>query len=220
LSARQVRSDVIPVTLEIEIDPEDQTVPPGGATFPYAMTFSNNTPRTQSTSYWTKLVRPTGNPFDPFDGPTNITLDPFETLLIDTNEVSVPPNAVPGNYSLFGYVGIRQVDTVDIDTTGFTKLDDSIPCEDIAQFKARCRPGGLVQAKATFTDFTHVGETVEISVDQFPYEVTVGINGQATFSQTGFNPGVHTVELTDPSACFPAVQVSCPGGLAKESEDG
>ncbi len=33
LSARQVRSDVVPVTMEIGIDPEDQTVPPGGAPF-------------------------------------------------------------------------------------------------------------------------------------------------------------------------------------------
>ncbi len=214
LSARQVRSDVVPVTLEIGIDPEDQTVPPAGATFPYAMTLTNNTPRTQTTSYWTKLVRPTGNPFDPFDGPTSLTLDPFEILLVDTNEVAVPPNAPPGEYSLIGYVGTRQVDTVDIDTTGFTKLDDSIPCGDIAQFKARCRPEGLIQAKAIFTDFTHVGETVEISIDQFAYEVTVGINGQAVFSQSGFNPGVHTVELTDPDGCFPAVQVACPAGLS------
>ncbi len=216
LSARQVRSDVVPVTLEIEIDPEDQTVPPEGATFPYSMTFTNNTPRTQTVDYWTKLVRPIGNPFDPFDGPTGLILDPFETMLIDTNEVTVPPNAVPGDYLLIGYVGDYQADTLDSDTTGFTKLDDSIPCEEIAQFKARCRPGGLIQAKAIFTDFTHVGEIVEISVDQFPYEVTVGINGQATFSQTGFNPGVHTVELTDPAGCFPATQVTCGAGLAEE----
>ncbi len=219
LSARQVRSDVVPVTMEIGIDPEDQTVPPGGATFPYSMILTNNTPRTQTVDYWTKLVRPIGNPFDPFDGPLGLTLDPFESISIDTNEISVPPNAVMGDYSLIGYVGTYQSDTIDSDTTGFTKLDDSIPCEDIAQFKARCRPGGLIQAKAIFTDFTHIGETVEISVDQFPYEVTVGINGQATFSQAGFNPGVHTVELTDPAGCFPATQVTCGAGFALEGDE-
>ena len=76
-----------------------------------------------------------------------------------------------------------------------------------------------MQAKAIFTDFTHVGETVEISVDQFPYEVEVGLNGQATFSQTGFNPGVHAVELTDPDGCFPPVMVTCGAGVGLELQE-
>jgi hypothetical protein len=128
-----------------------------------------------------------------------------------------------GGGTIYNYVSINKqtgIGTV-IGSTGFIAViglssrqfaSISIPCKDIAQFKARCRPGGLVQAKAIFTDFTHVGETVKISVDQFPYEVEVGINGQATFSQTGFSPGVHTVELTDPPGCFPVMQVNCGAG--------
>jgi hypothetical protein len=35
-------------------------------------------------------------------------------------------------------------------------------------------------------------------------------------SQAGFDPGSHTVELTNPPACFDPIVVNCPTGLGKE----
>jgi len=136
-------------------------------------------------------------------GSTTVTLGPVLQLL---------------RFSADGILSVEISTTASmfvLDDLGF----DLIPCEDIAQFKGRCRPGGLVQAKATFTDLTHVGDTVEISVDNFPYEVPVGSNGQATFSQAGFSPGAHTVELTNPWRCFPGIVVTCPAGAGLEFEE-
>jgi len=93
-----------------------------------------------------------------------------------------------------------------------------IPCSDISQFVTRCRPGGLIQARVTLTNTTHNGDDLQISVDQVPYVVTVS-GRRGTLSMSGFGPGIHTVELTDPPACFPAVNVTCPAGLGKDEDD-
>jgi hypothetical protein len=35
----------------------------------------------------------------------------------------------------------------------------------------------------------------------------------------GFSPGIHTVELTDPSGCFPPVEVTCSASMGKDGGD-
>jgi len=142
-------------------------------------------------------------------------LDRFETLVIDTAMLPIPFNALAGDYSLIAYIGRYLSDTLGTDTSAFTKLP-SVSCGDISSFQARCRPGGLMQARVILFDNSHAGDVVEISIDQFPYLVTIGNNRQGVFSQTGFNLGVHTVELTDPSGCFPATTANCPAGLGKD----
>lgn len=94
-----------------------------------------------------------------------------------------------------------------------------IPCSDVSQFQTRCRPGGIIQARVTMTDNSHTGEVVEVSIDQAPFPVTIGANGRGTLSQSGFGPGDHTVELTDPPACFAPVVVRCPAGPANGEDD-
>jgi glucose/arabinose dehydrogenase len=94
-----------------------------------------------------------------------------------------------------------------------------IPCSDITQFQSRCRPGGLIQARVIMANSAHAGESIEISIDQVPHSVVISPSGRAVFSMSGFSPGSHTVELTDPPGCFPPVNVVCPAGLEKAGED-
>ncbi len=94
-----------------------------------------------------------------------------------------------------------------------------IACSDIAQFQTRCRPGGIIQARVTMTDNSHTGEVVEVSIDQVPFPVTIGVSGRGSLSQSGFSAGDHTVELTDPPSCFAPNIVRCPAGLANGEDD-
>jgi hypothetical protein len=193
-------------------------VPAKGDTFTYDLTFTNLTDGSRTFEYWTKVIGPGGFAIDPLLSPQALTLRPNETVLIDTTELPVPFNAVPGEYSLIVYAGTYQSDTVDTDTTMFTKLQ-SISCDEISSFRARCRPGGLIQARLSLTNTSHTGESIEFTIDQFPYQVTIGANGQAQFAQTGFNPGVHDVELTNPASCLPPTTVTCTAGMTKQGDN-
>ena len=207
-----------PVTVDIGIDSLNMVVPAEGDTFAYRMTFTNLTASSQVVDVWTKVLRPIGNPIDPLYGPETLTLDPFEVIVIDTAKMGVPFDARSGEYSLIAFAGTYQSDTLDTDTTMFFKLP-SVPCEDISQLKTRCRPGGTMQAKVVLTDNSHTGDRVEFTIDDVPYEVTVAQNGRALLSLTGFNPGSHDVELTEPPGCYPPVVVTCPAGLGTDVAD-
>ncbi len=207
----------IPVTVDVLIDSLHQFVPAEGDTFAYTLTFKNNTSSIQTIDWWTKVLKPRGNPIDPLSGPTALTLSPFATMVIDTPLLAVPSNSWTGNYSLVGYVGTYAADTVDADTAGFYKLP-AIPCEDISQFQARCRPGGIMQARIILTDASHTGDLAEFTIDDVPYEATVGRNGRALLSLAGFNQGSHDVEITEPPDCYPPIVVTCPVGIAKEGD--
>jgi hypothetical protein len=115
-----------------------------------------------------------------------------------------------------------------IGSTGFiavvglaTRLEPPprIPCEDVTNFRARCRPGGTIQARLTLANTNYTGNLVEFSIDGTPYQVTVGPNGRASLSVGVFNVGMHTVEVTEPAGCVDPVVVSCPGGIALEGDD-
>jgi V8-like Glu-specific endopeptidase len=87
-----------------------------------------------------------------------------------------------------------------------------IPCGDIVRLQGVCKLRGTnrtVQAKVTLTNTSHSGQTVEISIDGTPHTATIS-SRVATFSQGGFSAGQHTVSLTDPAGCVPAVTVTCP----------
>ncbi len=108
-------------SITISIDSTYQTVPPQGATFPYDVTFTNNTADTLAIDFWTKLVRPDGSSVDPLLGPKTPVLGPH--AVVDKSPImTVPGNRDPGEYLLIAYVGTYPGDTVDTDTTGFTKL--------------------------------------------------------------------------------------------------
>jgi hypothetical protein len=207
-----------PVTVEVNIDSLYQFVPAEGDTFPYTMTFRNLSTATQVVDWWTKVIRPVGNPIDPLGGPEVLVLDGLETLVIDTAMVPVPFNARSGDYSLIAFVGRYLVDTLGTDTTSFHKLP-AISCEDISRFQARCRPGGTMQARIILNNFSHTGDPVEFTIDDVPYNATVGSNGIAFLSLTGFNPGSHDVELTEPMDCYPPLTVTCPAGLDATGEE-
>ena len=207
----------LPVTVEVEIDSVLKFVPAEGDTFPYTLTITNHTSLTQVVDWWTKVLRPIGNPIDPLSGPEVLVLDRFETVVIDTPLLPVPFDARTGDYSLIGFIGRYLADTLHTDTVGFSKLP-AIPCGDISRFQARCRPGGTVQAKI-LTTTNHAGDLVEFTVDDIPYETTVAPNGRALVSLPGFNIGTHDVELTEPPGCYPPVVVTCPAGLGKKSDE-
>ena len=95
-----------------------------------------------------------------------------------------------------------------------------LACEDFSQFQTRCRPGGIIKARVIMTDVSHTGEVVEISIDDIPYQVTIAANGRGQFSQGGFGPGQHTVELTSPGQCFDPIMVTCRTSLDEAGNDG
>jgi len=209
----------LPVVLAaIEIDSLNMIVPAEGDTFAYQMTFSNTTLSPQTVDVWTKIVTPIGFSIDPLYGPETLSLDPFETVVIDTAQMGVPFDARSGMYSLIAFVGTYQVDTLDSDTTTFIKLP-SVPCEDISQFQARCRSGGTVQARVILTDNSHTGDRVEFTIDDVPYEASVTPNGRASLILPGFVIGPYTVELTEPPGCFDPIVVTCSAGLTKQSDE-
>jgi hypothetical protein len=206
------------VTVEVEIDSVLKFVPAEGDTFPYTVTIANHTGLTQVVDWWTKVLRPVGDPIDPLSGPEVRVLSPFQTVVIDTPLLTVPFNARTGDYALIAFIGRYLVDTLGTDTTDFHKLP-GISCEDITRFQARCRPGGNVQARIILSDASHTGDLVEFTIDDVPYETTVGPNRIALLSLTGFNIGSHDVELTEPPGCYDPVTVTCPAGLAKGGDD-
>jgi hypothetical protein len=212
LSARVESTPVVPVMVEVEIDSMFRVVPAEGDTFAYSLTLTNNTGSTQVVDWWTKVIRPVGLPIDPLSGPEVVVLDRFETMVIDTPQLTVPFNARTGEYALIAYIGRYLADTLGTDTTDFSKLP-AIPCEDISRFQARCRPGGVMQARIIVTDNSHLGDVAEFTIDDVPYEAAVGANRIAFLSLTGFNPGSHEVALTEPPGCYDPVTVTCPAGL-------
>ena len=115
-------------SVAVSIDSVYQTVPPQGATFPYHVTFTNNTADTLAIDFWTKLVRPDGSSVDPFLGPKTPVLGPH--AVIDKSPImSVPGNRDPGEYLLIAYMGTYPDDIVDTDTTGFTKVASGVAKE-------------------------------------------------------------------------------------------
>jgi len=111
--------------------------------------------------------------------------------------------------------------TLDANTVTSGACADTCPpvtCSDVKGIRARCRPGGLIQAIVCLTRFCPDGDIVQISIDQVPYEVAVS-GGTGILSIGGFSPGIHTVELTDPAACFPPVDVTCSAALGKDGDD-
>ena len=87
-----------------------------------------------------------------------------------------------------------------------------IPCSDIQNFQTRCispGAGNRLQARVLFSDMSHDGDTVTMTVDGADHVVT--IDGRAArLNIFGAASGPHTIELTDPSGCAPAQNPVCP----------
>jgi hypothetical protein len=93
-----------------------------------------------------------------------------------------------------------------------TATPGGIPCGDLVSFQVRCKPsanGDRLQAKLTFTNTSHSGQQVTITVDGNPNVVTISGN-LAKLQINNPAPGAHTVELTDPAGCFAPVNTNCP----------
>jgi len=120
-------------------------------------------------------------------------------------------------FNLFdgGYIYNANTGAVDMTVTKWTSLvsgGGGIPCEDLISFQARCKTNGggahRLQARLTLTDTSHDGEQVTMTVDGETIPVT--IEGQrAQLSINNADPGSHTLELTDPSGCFPSIVTEC-----------
>ena len=120
-------------------------------------------------------------------------------------------------FNLFdgGYIYNANTGAVDMTVTKWTSLvsgGGGIPCEDLISFQARCKTNGggahRLQARLTLTDTSHDGEQVTMSVDGETIPVT--IEGQrAQLSINNADAGSHTLELTDPSGCFPSMVTEC-----------
>ncbi len=88
-----------------------------------------------------------------------------------------------------------------------------IPCADIASLQSRCKSstsGNRLLLRLNFTDTSHSGEQVQVSVDGAPFTLTIS-GSRAQLSVPAAAPGPHTVELTDPAGCLSPVISTCPG---------
>jgi hypothetical protein len=86
-----------------------------------------------------------------------------------------------------------------------------IPCTDLVSFQVRCKHtvnGDRLQARVTFTNTTHSGQQVTITVDGNPNTVTIS-GSQAKLEIANEPLGQHTVTLTDPAGCFAPVVTNC-----------
>lgn len=119
------------------------------------------------------------------------------------------------DFNLFDGGSIYNANTgaIDMTVTKWMSLvtgGGGIPCEDLASFQARCKPSGSshrLQARVTFTDTSHDGEQVTITIDGQPIPVTVD-GRRAQLSIVG-EAGSHTFELTNPAGCFPPIVSEC-----------
>jgi len=107
----------------------------------------------------------------------------------------------------------------EVDPTSCDIGGGGIPCTDISTFRARCRTGGMIQARVILTSTAHDGETVEFTIDGTDVFVVTIVGNRATLSATGYGAGTHTVALTDPAGCFSAITVNCTGEFAISDDD-
>ncbi|MDH4070219.1 MAG: M43 family zinc metalloprotease [Ignavibacteria bacterium] len=94
-----------------------------------------------------------------------------------------------------------------------------IPCEDVRDLRARCRPGSTLQAMLRLWDTSHDGETVEFTIDGSDVRTSTIANGRATLSLPGYGLGVHTVEVTDPEGCTVVTNPNCTSASSITLED-
>ena len=66
-----------------------------------------------------------------------------------------------------------------------------IPCEDIANFQARCTPAGAINIRLTMTDNSHSGETVVFTIDgdEYPADIIRAGGTRAQISVAGVGAG-------------------------------
>jgi hypothetical protein len=92
-----------------------------------------------------------------------------------------------------------------------TATPTGIPCGDLVSFQVHCKhtvSGDKLQAKLTFTNTSHSGQQVTITVDGNPNTVTISGN-KAQLQINNPALGQHTVALTDPAGCFAPVITNC-----------
>ncbi len=140
--------------------------------------------------------------------------------LVFNNGVEIPHTGAlrfDSAFNLFdgGYIYNANTGAVDMTVTKWASLvagGGGIPCEDLLSFQARCKANGAgahkLQARVAFTDTSHDGEQVTITVDGDPFPVTV-VGNRAQLQINRAEPGSHTLELTDPSGCFPSMVTEC-----------
>jgi endonuclease/exonuclease/phosphatase family metal-dependent hydrolase len=99
---------------------------------------------------------------------------------------------------------------------------DAIPCDSLDQFQARCRPGGVVQARVVLLNSTaYAGKQVVINIDGTDYPATIASNGVHSKAQVQLtlSSGDHVVALVSPAGCFDPVTVTCPQGAIGADEE-
>jgi hypothetical protein len=113
------------VTAMLYSDNEPIIIPPGGGSFPYTMTFINNTTSVQSVDLWVQLVNPLGT-VTTVMGPkhkslaANMTLEKQRTQTIRATDPA-------GTYHLVAAAGTYPSSLTDTDTLTFSKLASLTP---------------------------------------------------------------------------------------------
>ncbi len=83
-----------------------------------------------------------------------------------------------------------------------------VTCADITSLSARCVLGSRLLVVVRLNNSNHAGETVTISIDGNPVDLTI-VGSRAVFFQGGFG-GTHVVSLTNPEGCVDPITVNCP----------
>lgn len=81
-------------------------------------------------------------------------------------------------------------------------------CDDIKKFSAKCKDNGKIVGKLVFTDTSHDGLPVTMSIDGTPYNTTV--SGRSAKIAICCFSGTHSVTLDAPSGCRGPETVTCP----------
>lgn len=95
----------MPLGFSITPNPAYPTVPPGGGTFTFAVTLTNNSPYNLVVRGQTEAVLPNGNTVQDYLR-NGLQLNAGATLQFNTLPVTVPPFAPPGEYRYWGIITI------------------------------------------------------------------------------------------------------------------
>jgi hypothetical protein len=95
-------------------------IPPGGGSFSFDATITNNEASAQTFQVWIMVTLPNGNPYGPVLGPIALTL-PAGLSITRNRSQTVPAGAPPGNYTYTGNVGSYPATIYDSDSFPFTK---------------------------------------------------------------------------------------------------
>jgi hypothetical protein len=96
-------------------------IPPGGGSFNFTATITNNDTTTANFDVWTNVLLPNGTVYGPILFRSDLTLPVGGSVFRSINQ-NVPAGAPPGQYEYRAFLGLYPLTVFTQDSFEFTKL--------------------------------------------------------------------------------------------------